>query len=333
MPDMTSTRSTDDSIDDRGRDATRPQYIPFAGWKDILLRTKDELGDDHVSVVAAGVAFFGLLAAFPAIVAAISIAAIVVDPTAIGDVLNVLAAGLPEAAAEILRSQAQKVTGGENSALGLAALLSILLALYGASKGMKTLMEGMNVAYDESEKRGFVRLNLTAIVLTMLLLLALFVAIGFILGIPVVLAGTGLPAGVRAILSWVRWIPLAVIAVTGLSVLYRYGPSRDAPKWRWITPGATLAIVIWIVGSLGFSFYVRNFGSYNETYGTLGGVIVLLTWLWLSAYIVLLGAELDSEIEHQTSRDTTTGLPEPMGERGAVMADTVGEPASSRDQL
>ena len=322
---MTNGRSNEREAGDRGRGARKPQHIPLAGWKDILVRTKDELADDHVSVVAAGVAFFGLLAVFPTIVAAISIAGLVIDPSQIGGELDTLASGLPEAAAEILRSQAQKVTGGENSALGLAALLSILLALYGASKGLKALMEGMNVAYDESEKRGFIALNLTALVLTLLLILALFVAAGFMLGIPVLLTATGLPDGVEAVLSWLRWIPLAIIAITGLSVLYRHGPSRDAPKWRWITPGATLAIAIWILGSLGFSFYVRNFGSYNETYGTLGGMIVLLTWLWLSAYIVLLGAELDSEIEHQTNRDTTTGPPEPMGERGAVMADTVGD--------
>ncbi|ARU17741.1 YihY/virulence factor BrkB family protein (plasmid) [Croceicoccus marinus] len=309
----------------RGRSATRPAHIPLSGWKDILLRTKDELSDDHVSVVSAGVAFFGLLAAFPAIAATISIAGLVVDPAVIEGQIEAWTGALPADAARILQAQARKVATGADTSLGWAALLSILLAIYGASKGMKTLMEGMNVAYDEDEDRGFVRLNLVALSLTVLLILALLVAIGFMLGVPILLDAIGISANWEAVLTYARWLVLAVIAVGGLSVLYRYGPSRDDPKWRWITPGSSLAILIWIAGSIGFSFYVRNFSSYNETYGTLGGVIVLLTWLWLSAYIVLLGAELDSEIEHQTCKDTTTGAPEPMGERGAVVADTVGE--------
>jgi membrane protein len=241
---------------DRGRTATRPHHIPQAGWKDILLRTKDELSDDHVSVVSAGVAFFGLLAAFPAIAAIISIAGLIVDPAVIESQIEAWAAGLPEDAAEILQAQARKVATGANAALGWAALLSILLALYGASKGMKTLMEGMNVAYDEDEKRGFVRLNAIALMLTVLLILALLIAIAFMLGIPVLLDSIGISANWEAFLTYARWLVLAIIAVGGLSVLYRYGPSRDDPKWRWTTPGSTLAIVIWIAGSIGFSFYV-----------------------------------------------------------------------------
>ncbi len=306
---------------ERGRSAERPSEIPARGWKDILLRTKDELADDHVSVIAAGVAFFGLLALFPAIAATISIAGMFADPVTVERTLEEWLAGLPEGAGEILQDQVRTVVAQGSTSLGWAALLGIAVALYGASKGMKTLMEGMNVAYDEDEKRGFIRVTLTALALTVLLILGLLVAIAFALVLPVLLEQTGLPSA----LAYLSWPVMAVIAIGGLSVLYRYGPSREKPTWRWITPGSTVAILIWIIGTLGFSIYVRNFGSYNETYGALGGIIVLLTWLWLSAYIVLLGAELDSEMEHQTRTDTTTGAPEPMGQRGAVMADTLGE--------
>ena len=175
------------------------------------------------------------------------------------------------------------------------------------------------------EDRGFFKVNATALVLTLLLVLVLIIAIGLMIALPIVADGLGLPAFVQTLIFYGRWIFLALIAFLGLSVLYRYGPSRDAPEWRWVTPGSAAAVVIWILASIVFAFYVRNFGSYNETYGALGGVIVLLTWLWVSSYIVLLGAEIDSEIEHQTHFDTTVGASEPMGDRDAVKADTIGE--------
>ena len=320
---MTETNKTSERL--RGRDATSPTDIPQVGWKDILLRTKAELADDHVSVIAAGVAFFGLLAIFPAIAALIAVAGLIADPTMIVTQIDAWTAGLPADAATIFRTQAEELASAPDQSLGWAAALSILLAIYGAAKGMKTLMEGMNVAYDEQETRGFVRLNAVALILTVLLIVGLLVAIGFLVIVPVWLEAVGLGDIAETIVIISRWLLLTAIAIIGLSLLYRYGPSREEPQWRWATPGSTLAVFIWIVGSLGFSWYVGRFGSYNETYGALGGVIVLLTWLWLSAYIVLLGAELNSEIEHQTKHDTTTGPPEPMGERGAVVADTVGE--------
>ena len=311
--------------DERGRQARRPSDLPTAGWKDVLLRTKDELSTDNVSVVSAGVAFFGLLALFPAIAAIILISGLLTDPAVVEQQLESFAAGLPENAAEILQDQARKVAAGASTTLGWAALGSILFALYGASKGMKTLMVGMNVAYDEEEKRGFFRLNAVALILTVLLILVLILAIGLMIVLPLAADRLGFPSLAQTIIFYGRWVLLAFIAFAGLSLLYRYGPSRDAPEWRWITPGSCAAVVIWILASIGLAFYVRNFGSYNETYGALGGVIVLLTWLWVSSYIVLLGAEIDSEIEHQTRRDTTVGPSERMGHRDAVKTDTIGE--------
>ena len=308
----------------RGRDASRPSQIPKAGWRDIALRVKDEIATDHVTVVAAGVAFFGLLAVFPAIAALISIAALVLDPATIEAQLSAAAAALPENAAAILQDQASAVAEGAGGGVGLAAIGGLLISIYSASKGTKTLMEGMNIAYDEDEDRGFIKMNLVALALTALLVVGVLVALGSTVVVSALLGGLGLSSTARAVVEYGRWPVLALIVILGLAVLYRYGPSREEPEWKWVSVGAVVTTVLWIVGTIGFSIYARNFGSYNETYGALGGVIILLTWLWLSAWLVLLGAELNSEMEHQTKRDTTTGAREPMGERGAVKADTVG---------
>ena len=311
--------------DAHGRHAFTPKQIPWPGWKDILKRTWRELTNDHVSVVAAGVAFYGLLALFPALTSLISIAGLVLDPAEVVTQLSEWTAGLPQTAADIIVGQSVSVASGGGTALSLAAIGGLALALYSTAKGTKTLMEGLNVAYDEEETRGFVRLNLTALALTGLMIIALMIAIGLGAVVPLVIDALNLPTIVERLLHLARWIMLAVIAILGLSLLYRYGPSREDAKWRWITPGASIAILLWVAATAGFSVYVSNFGSYNETYGALGGVIILLTWLWLSAFIVLLGAELNSEIEHQITNDTTTGPDKPMGQRGALMADTLGE--------
>lgn len=307
---------------ERGIRAQGPTEIPARGWWDIMMRVKSEVATDHVSVVSAGVAFFGLLAIFPAIGALISIAGFFLDPSNIADQLETMVALLPENAAAIIHDQILKVTGGDETATGFAALLGIALALYGATKGMMTLMEGMNIAYDETETRGMVMLYATGIALTLFLIFGLLAAIGIVMVLPVLFGFLALPDWFETLVTWIKWPLLATFTIVGLAVIYRFGPSRENPKWRWVSPGAVVATVLWLIGTVAFSVYAQNFGSYNETYGTLGGVIILLTWLWLSSFIVLLGAELNSEMEHQTRKDTTTGAARPMGQRGAVKADT-----------
>lgn len=313
--------------DTRGRQADSPGEIGALGWKDIAWRVKDEIADDHVATFAAGVAFFGLLALFPAIGAVIALAALALDPLLIKAQLGGLLSALPAEAAGILQSQLTEVAASAGGGMTLAALFGLAVSLYSASKGMKVLIEGMNLAYDEDEERGFIRLNLMAIGMTLGAIVGIVAALAAMVAVPAILATVGLSGVGTALLQYGRWVVLAVLALLGLAALYRYGPSRDKPKWRWVSPGSLLATVLWIAGSALFSIYASNFGSYNETYGTLGGVIVLLTWLWLSAFIVLLGAEVNSEIEHQTKRDTTEGPEKPLGQRGAVMADSVGEAA------
>jgi membrane protein len=309
---------------ERGRQAQRPQDIPKPGWRDIMWRTKEEITDDHVSMVAASIAFYGLLAIFPAIAAMISIWGLLFDPQQISEQIRTVTGALPEEAAGIINSQVEAVAAGAGTGVSIAAIVGILLALYSASKGMSAMIEGLNMIYDEEEKRGFIKLNLVTLILTLGLIAMMIVALGTITVIPALLGNLGLDDTFRILLDYARWPVLVLVALIGLAILYRYAPSRDAPQWQWVSPGALIATVLWVIASIAFSIYVRNFGSYNETYGSLGAVVILLMWFWLSAFVVLLGAEVNCEIERQTERDTTAGADKPMGQRGAYAADTVG---------
>ncbi len=313
----------------RGRAAETPTEIPALGWKDIAFRVKDEIAADRVSLIAAGVAFYGLLALFPAITALIAISGLIVEPSQIVDQLESLSGLMPEEVISIVTVQATEVAGSREGELGLAAIIGVLIALYSASKGMASLIEGINVAYDEEEGRGFVRLKLVTITLTLFLMIGLLLALMATLGLPAVLAVLDFGAVFEFLMTAGLWVGLFLLTVFGLSVLYRYAPSRDEPEWKWASPGAIVACLIWVIASAGFAFYVGNFGSYNESFGTLAGVIVLLMWFWISAFIILLGAELNAEMEAQTRADTTKGPNEPMGSRDAVKADTLGDTANS----
>jgi len=309
----------------RGRHAESPTEIPPAGWKDILLRVKEQIGNDHVGLIAAGVAFYGLLALFPAITAMMAFAGMVIDPAEITQQLESLGSVIPEQAIGIIRDQAVAVAGTQTSGLGLAFILGFGLALYAASRGMGSLMEGLNVAYNEDESRGFVKFTLIKLGLTLLLIIGLVVGLGGTLAVPAALAIFDLPMWLERLLGLARWLILGALTLAGLAALYRWGPSRQQADWAWLAPGSLAACALWLFGSLAFSFYVENFGSYNETFGSMAGVIVLLMWLWLSAYIVLMGAELNAEIEAQTARDTTAGPDTTAGQRGAEKADHLGK--------
>lgn len=312
-----------DSGCERGRRATSPSDIPRAGWRDILLRTKQEVSDDNVSLVAAGVAFYGLLAVFPGIAALVSIYGLVADPVSAGRLFADMP-GLPAEARRILTDQAAHVAAAPTATLSFSLVFALILTIYSASRAMSAIITALNISYDESETRGFVRLTLLSFGLTAGLLGFCMVALGVIVGVPAVVEALHLPTWMAALLHLLPWPVLGAAAVGGLALLYRFGPARRPAEWPWLRIGALAATVLWLVGSAAFSFYVANFGSYNETYGSVGALVVLLMWFYLSAYVVIVGAELNSEIEHQTKRDTTVGHERPMGEREAYVADTVG---------
>ena len=311
----------------RGREAGNPSEIPSPGWKDIFMRVKDEISNDNLSIIAAGVAFYGFLAIFPALAAFVSTYGLLVSPSELQSDLKTVGSILPPQTADLIQSQLARIVNSQSSQLGWGLLGSLVLALWSASKGMKAMIEAMNITYDEEEKRGTIKLNLIAILLTLGAIVAVIVFLGLIAVLPALLGSLGLGETVRALLNYIRWPLLAAAAIFAMAVLYRYGPSRDHPQWKWVSWGAVIATVLWLLGSLLFSIYVSNFGSYDKTYGSLGVVVILMMWFFLSAYSILLGSEINAEMEHQTAKDTTTGEDRPRGKRGAYVADTVGQSA------
>jgi membrane protein len=312
-----------------GRDAERPRAIPAAGWKDILRRTKSEIKGDNVALLAAGVAFYALLSLVPALVALISVYGLVADPSDIDRQVGDALSAAPTEVRDLVEEQMTSITESSEGGLGTAAVIGIALALWSASSGMKHVMTAINVAYDEDETRKFLKLRGTALILTIGAVGFVVVAVGVIAALPALVADTSLGAPARIAVSILRWPLLGVGLAFGLAVLYRYGPYRDEPRWTWTAPGTIVAVVAWVVASIAFSIYTSNFGSYGETYGSLGAVVVLMLWLMISAAVVIIGAEVNAEAEHQTAADTTEGKGEPMGQRDAYVADTVGEGADS----
>jgi membrane protein len=309
----------------RGRQATSPWKMPWAAWKDILWRSYQQINEDRLLAVAAGVVFFGFLAMFPTITALVSSYGLFTDAKTIGEHLSFLSQVLPAGTFQIVQDQINRVVEKGGTTLGFGFLFGLALALWSANAGMKAIIDALNVIYDEEEKRGFIKLNLLSLALTLGGLIAILLAVAAIIVFPLVMARFGLGGLTEIIVTIVRWPILLVLVMFGLAVLYRYGPSRREPKWEWISVGSVLATLLWIAGSGALSFYLSNFANYDATYGSLGAAIGLMTWMWMSSIVILFGAELNSEIEHQTARDTTEGGEKPLGARGAAMADTVGK--------
>src|ERR1700761_7686801 len=308
----------------RGRSATSPNRIPWAGWKDIVWRTYEQINDDRLLAVAAGVVFYGLLALFPAITALVSSYALIADPHTINDNLAFLASFLPKGTFSVVQDQVNRVLTKGNVQLSSAFLVSLLLAVWSANGGMKAIMDALNVVYDEKEKRGFIKLNAISLTFTIGGVAGILVASGLVIVAPIVLQMVGLGADTERFVKIVRWPALALLLLLALAILSRYGPSRRLPQWRRLSVGSVVATFTWMIGSALLSYYLSNFGHYDATYGSLGAAIALMIWMWISTIVILFGAELNSEIEHQTIADSTTGAPKPLGARGAKMADSVG---------
>ncbi len=314
----------------RGREARHPGEIPAKGWKDTLMRVKNEVGEDRLSMIAAAMSYYALLAFVPALTSVVLIYAWINDPSAISNQINSMSRFLPAEAQTILKDQLTSLSSKASSALGLSAIGSLLFSLWSASKASTAVMDAMNIIYDEKEKRSFIRRTGMAIWMTLFGAILSIVALLVVVGIPPVLANFHFPAMFESLAAGVGWIVLLLIFSFYLSFAYRFGPCREKAKWSWVSRGSIIASVLWAATSLLFSWYAAKFGNFNKTYGSLGAVIVLMTWFYISSFIILLGGEINSELEHQTKKDTTTGSPKPLGTRGARMADTVG---ASADEL
>lgn len=306
-----------------GHDAESPRQIPRSGWKQILGRVKDQVGEDDLPMLAAALAFYAVLALFPALIALITVYGLVADPQQVQEQLSSLTQNLQGGAGQLLRDQLTSIVSASRSSLSWGLLASVVGALWAASSGMQALIKAVNIAYDEDETRGFFKMRGLSLLLTLGGVVFVIVSVALIAVLPPLLDGIGLGDVARKAIAWGRWPLLALFAMGALAIIYKLAPDRDAPRFRWVSWGAGVATIVWLIASWGFSFYVQNFGSYNETYGSLAGIVVLLMWFYISALVILLGAELNAEIELQTGVDTTVGPERPRGERRAVKADDI----------
>jgi membrane protein len=310
----------------RGRRAEKPTDIPAKGWKDIVWRLYDDIQNDRVLLVAAGVTFYAILALFPATAAIVSLYGLFADATTISQHLNIVSGFLPEGALQVIGDQVKRIASQGQGTLGAAFLGTLAFSLWGANSGTKAIFDALNIIYKEQEKRSFIQLTIRSLIFTIGTVALVLLALAGIIAVPLIFKLVGVPdwSG-AALLSIARWPLLYLVILFALACLYRYGPSRAQPQWKWVTWGSAIAGGFWVIGSLLLSWYVGNFGSYNATYGSLGAVIGFMVWMWFSTIIVLVGGEINAELEHQTEKDTTEGHNKPMGARGANMADELGE--------
>lgn len=316
---MATNIEPDEARGSRGRRADDPTEIPAQGWKDIAKRVVDEIREDNIPVVAAGVAFYAWVALIPAMIAMVMLYGLVADPATITSQIDQLTSQLSSEAASLIGESVQSATQARGLSIGL--VITLASVLWSASGGMDGLIKGINIAYDE-DPRSFPRRRGLAILLTLAAIVFVIVLVLLVGVVPPVIEAFGLGTPATLLAQAARWLLIVGLMLGSLAAIYRIAPHRDDAEMKWVSVGAVIATTLWLLGSVGFSLYVANFGSYNKTYGAMAGVIIVNLWLFLSAFCVLLGAEINAETESQTARDSTTGPDQPMGQRGAVKADT-----------
>ena len=317
----------------RGRQALTPEQIPPRGWKDILWRVLWSISANRILSTSGGVAFFALVAIFPGIAAVVALYGLFSDPSIIGKHLVLLSGFLPAGVLQLFAEQIRLISSQRTETLGLAFLVGLLIALASANSCMAALFDALNIVYDEREKRSLASFYATTFLFTLAGIAFVIIAIAGVVVLPLMLKFVGLAAGTEWIIAILRWPILVVTIVLSLACIYRYGPSRRDARWRWVIWGSVVGAVLWVAASMLFSLYVTTFDSYNRIYGSLGAAVGFMIWLWISAVIVLLGGQLNAEMEHQTARDTTEGRSKPLGARGAMMADHVGEAQNGESDI
>ena len=308
-----------------GRHAESPSDIPWLGWKAVLRRTLIEMLTDRVSLVAAGCAFYGTLALFPAMSMLISIYGMLFDPVTVEPQLEVLRGLVPPSAYVLISDRVHMLVSRPPGSLGVHLLVNTAITLWSSATGIKSIITALNLAYEEKERRSVLRFQLVAFTITILGILSAVIGLALLVGLPAALTALGFASHQKALIRLASFALLVLAIITGLSLLYRYGPCRERPRWQWVTPGSIAATVLWVAASALFSVYVGQFATYDATYGPLGTVVGIMMWFWVTVYAVLLGAELNAELELQTVVDSTEGPPLPLGRRGAYVADHVAE--------
>lgn len=281
----------------RVKNINSPKKIESSGWKKILIRVKDRIGEDNLSIVAAGVAFFAFLAIFPAIVALLSIYGLAVDPQQAQDQISQLSDMMPEEAFSIIEERVENFLETSGTTLSWGTILGILISLWSANAGTKFLFTGTDIAYETKNTRGFIKQNAITLLFTLCAIITLVLSLTLIVIFPAIVQTFGLPDNIESLVSWLRWPLLALIVILVISLIYKYAPARKSPKFKWVIVGAAVATILWLIASWGFSFYVSNFGNYGEMYGSISAVVILMLWLYLTSFIILLGAELNASSE------------------------------------
>ena len=311
----------------RGRNADAPTEIPARGWKDTLMRVKKEVSDDNISMLAASMSYYALLASVPALTSFVLLYAWFSNPADINRNIAEISRFIPTDAEKILSEQLTALATKAPTTLGFSAIGTLLFSLWSASKGSTSVIESMNIIYGEKECRSFVKKTSMALALTLLGTILCLLAVVVVVALPAITGMFNFGTLFETLSNGLGWVLLLSIFSFFLSCVYRFGPCRQKAKWKWVSAGSIIASVLWALTSLLFTWYAANFGNFNKTYGSLGAIVVMMTWFYLSSYIILLGGEINSELEHQTKKDSTTGAPKPMGARGARMADTLGKTA------
>jgi len=306
-----------------GHDARMPSEIPARGWWAIAKRVAGSVSKDRLLTEAAAITFYALLALFPALAALVSLYGLFANPATISDNLDAISGVVPGGGMQIITDQVHSLASNGGKALGFGAVLGIATSLWSANQATKALFDALNVVYGETEKRGFLLRTTVTLAFTVGGIVFVLLAMAAVVAVPVVLNVVGLGSVADLLLRLLRWPVLFIALAALLACIYRFGPSRERARWHWVTWGGGFAAVAWVLGSVAFSYYVSHFGSYDKTYGSLGAAVGFLTWIWLSATVVLMGGELNAEMEHQTARDTTTGPERSLGSRGAAKADAV----------
>ena len=311
--------------DERGANAKAPQEIPPRGWLDVGKRTAQKFSENELLSEAAGVTFYALLSLFPAITAIVSIYGLFADPATIQSHLDSASGFLPSGGMQIISDQVKRLIASPTSGLSVGAVVGVLTALWSANQGTKAMFSALNDVYGEREGRGFVKITALSLAFTIGGILVLLFGIGLVVVLPLIFRFFGLDSVFDSVDQFARWPVILVAIMVALALLYRYGPSRRLPRWRWVTWGGVIGALAWGGLSIGFSWYVEHFGSYNKTYGSLGAIIGFMTWIWLSTTVLLLGAQINAELEAQTAVDSTIGGDNPPGRRDAAAANTIAE--------
>jgi membrane protein len=309
--------------DPYGRDARRPYHIPLKGWWQVAERVLSEASRDNLSVIAAGCAFYALFAIFPALSALIALYGLMIDPATIENQLGMLSSVLPGEAYNMVIEQVRILAAASNRTLGWSFGVSLALSIWSVMSLTQAIFAALNIAYEEEERRSFLQFYISALVFALAGMIGGLFLLLAVVYVPILFAYAGYLEGYEEIIAVARWPLMALVVLALLATLYRYGPCRPSPKWSWVSVGSLFATAVWLLASAGFSYYVGHFARYDKVYGSIGAVIVLLFWLYLTFYIVLLGAEINAELELQTAQDTTSGTPRPSGQRGAFVADHV----------